>query len=148
MLLPIKEHLEDNKEFIDHPLCQDSLPMSVDFYKKVGFHEPWICYYVQMDDALVGSAAFKGAPQNGTVEIAYGTFQPYQHQGIGTRICRSLVELALKTYPHVRITARTLPEENFSTRILKKNGFLLEGMVNDPEDGEVWEWVYKNSTKV
>src|SRR2546423_1265491 len=98
-LLSIKELLEDNKDFINHPLCQDSLYMSIDFYKKVGFHEPWICYYVQKDNILVGSAAFKGQPKDGTVEIAYGTFLPYQHQGIGTRICNSLVELALKTDP-------------------------------------------------
>jgi RimJ/RimL family protein N-acetyltransferase len=144
ILLPIKEHIQDNKIFIDHPLCQETLPMTIDFYKKVGFHEPWICYYVQMDHALVGSAAFKGQPIDGTVEIAYGTFPPYQQQGIGTRICRSLVDLALKTDPLVRITARTLPEENFSTRILRKNGFQLAGTVNDPEDGDVWEWVYQN----
>jgi len=44
----------------------------------------------------------------------------------------------------VRITARTLPEKNYSTRILEKNNFVLLGFVTDPEDGEVWEWEYKN----
>ena len=51
--------------------------------------------------------------------------------------------LALKTNPSVRITARTLPENNFSTRILEKNNFTFTGEVNDPDDGEVWEWAYK-----
>jgi len=37
-----------------------------------------------------------------------------------------------------------LAEENFSTSILRKNNFLLMGVVNDPEDGDVWEWLYQN----
>jgi len=57
-------------------------------------------------------------------------------------MCRLLVELALKTDPNLRITARTLMEENASTKILKKNGFQFVGSVIDPDDGEVWEWVY------
>lgn len=141
-LIPVKEKLEDNKEFTDHPLCQDTIFMCVDFYKKIGFHPPWICYYASLDDKLVGSAGFKGKPVNNSVEIAYGTFELNRKKGIGTLICGKLVELALQTDSSVRITARTLPEKNFSTRILIKNNFELVGTVNDPEDGEVWEWVY------
>ena len=62
---------------------------------------------------------------------------------MGTRICRKLVEIGLAADPSVKIIARTLPEANFSTRILEKNDFIFIGMVNDPEDGEVWEWEYK-----
>jgi RimJ/RimL family protein N-acetyltransferase len=142
-LLPIKEHLHENKEFIDNPDCQDSLYMCIDFYKKVGFNPPWICYYVQLEGALVAAAAFKGKPVNGKVEIAYGTFPPYQQQGIGARIAHALVQLSLKTDQSVTITARTLAEENYSTRILRKNNFQLLGTVTDEEDGEVWEWVYE-----
>jgi hypothetical protein len=36
-----------------------------------------------------------------------------------------------------------LPEENASTSILKKNGFVMLGTVWDDEDGNVWEWGYK-----
>jgi ribosomal-protein-alanine N-acetyltransferase len=146
-LLPIQEGADENKEFISDPLCQESLSMTIEFYKKVGFLPPWIGYYVKQDGDLVGCAAFKGQPVNGTVEIAYGTFEKYRKQGIGTSICKQLVDLSLKTDPTVKITARTLPEENFSTRILKKNNFIFSGIVDDPEDGEVWEWVFKVSGK-
>ena len=141
-LIPIKEKLEENSEFTANPLCQDTVYMSVDFYKKLGFEPPWICYYVQQDGNLVGSAAFKGKPVNRSVEIAYGTFEPYRQRGIGTEICRLLVDLARKTDPSLGITARTLPQNNFSTRILAKNNFEFAGTVVDPEDGEVWEWVF------
>ena len=142
-LLPINLSLEENAEFISNPLCQETIYMTLDFYEKIDFVPPWICYYAKKNDDLVGSAAFKGPPVNGTVEIAYGTFEKYRNQGFGAEICRRLVELSLKTDPSVRITARTLPEKNFSTLILAKNNFEFIGTVNDPEDGDVWEWEFK-----
>jgi len=142
-LLPIQKTLAENKIFSDNPLCKETLTMCIDFYKRVGFNPPWICYYVEENGELVGSAAFKGKPVNNTVEISYGTMEDQRQKGVGTRICKQLVELSLSTDPSVRITARTLPEKNYSTRILQKNKFVLLGFVTDPEDGEVWEWEYK-----
>jgi ribosomal-protein-alanine N-acetyltransferase len=144
-LLPIKEHLYENKEFNENPDCRESLVQCVDFYKKVGFNPPWICYYVQLGGQLVGGAAFKGKPINNRVEIAYVTFPQYQQKGIGAQIAHTLVQSAFKTDPFVTVTARTLAEENYSTRILRKNSFKMLGTVNDPEDGEVWEWEYSQS---
>lgn len=142
-LLPIKRTLEENEAFANDPLCKETLGMCIEFYKRVGFNPPWICYYAEENGELIGSAAFKGRPVNSTVEIAYGTFENHRQKGIGTKICRQLVELSLANDPSVRITARTLPEHNYSTKILEKNKFILLGMVNDPEDGDVWEWEYK-----
>ena len=144
-LIPVKETIEENEEFTSNPLCKDTIQMTIDFYKKVEFIMPWIGYYAKQNGDLVGAAGFKGQPVNGTIEIAYGTFEKYQRQGVGTEICKQLVELALKTDPSIKITARTLPEENFSTRILKKNNFIFSGIVNDPEDGDVWEWVFRKN---
>ena len=144
-LIPIKETFEENEEFVNNPLCQDTIHMTIDFYKRVGYVEPWIGYYAEENGDIVGSGGFKGQPINGTVEIAYGTIEKYRNQGIGTAICKLLVELSLKTDPSIEITARTLPEENYSVRVLKKNHFLFIGTVNDPEDGEVWEWLYQDN---
>ena len=144
-LIAIQEKIEDNKEFTDNPLCKDTIFMCLDFYKKIGFKPPWICYYAAQDGKLIGSAAFKGKPTNGMVEIAYGVMEPYRQRGLATEICKTLVELALKTDPGVRVTARTLPENNYSTRVLQKNNFILLGTVDDPEDGPVWEWEYQSA---
>jgi RimJ/RimL family protein N-acetyltransferase len=95
---------------------------------------------------LVGSAGFKGPPINGAVEIAYVTFEKYRKQGIGAAICKAIIDLSLKTDPFIKIRARTLPEKNFSNRILEKNNFEFIGTVNDPEDGDVWEWEFKSQT--
>ena len=142
-LIPIKERLEDNEELSSNPSCQETIHLTIDFYKKVGFVQPWIGYYAEDNGDLVGAAGLKGPPINGTVEIAYGTFEKYRKQGFGTAICKHLVGISLKTDPSIKITARTLPEENFSTRILKKNNFIFMGIVNDLEDGEVWEWLFE-----
>ena len=144
-LLPIQERLEDNAEFLTRPECAASLEMTVKYIASLGYHPPWIGYYASQHGELVGTAAFKGRPGSGRVEIAYGTFDDHQGKGVGGAICTALVKLSLDTDPSVVITARTLPEENHSTRILRKNGFVLEGVVMDDDDGEVWEWVRKGS---
>lgn len=141
-LLPILPALDDNLFFINRPECNETLAMSVAYYGVIGYQPPWICYYASLHGKLVGSAAFKGAPANNRVEVAYSTFESERGKGIGTEMCRLLVELALAAKPDVIITARTLPEENHSTKILRKNSFTFVGIVNDPEDGEVWEWIY------
>lgn len=135
--------LEQNPQFANHPDCQDTLQATFDFYQRVGFAPPWVSYYVARDGVLVGCCAFKGAPKNGRVEIAYGIFPQFQQQGIAGAICRALTELALQTDPDVLVTARTLPETNFSNRALAKNGFVFGGTVDDEEDGLVWEWEYR-----
>lgn len=142
-LIPIKESFEENEEFTGDPLYKEVIEMTISFHKKVGFVPPWIGYLVKQNGDLVGSAGFKGSPQNGTVEIAYGTFEKYRNQGFGTAICKHLVDLSLKTDPSIKITARTILADNFSAKILSKNNFTCAGTINDPEDGEVWEWVFK-----
>ena len=142
-LLPVKEHLEENKVFTDDPDCRDSVYMSVDFYERIGFNPPWICYYARLEGQLVGCAGYKGKPVNNSVEIAYGVFPQHQNKGVGALIAQTLVDLALQTDPSLIVTARTLAEDNYSTRILRKNNFKWLGSVMDEEDGEVWEWEYE-----
>lgn len=147
LLIPIKQRLEDNDQFTTTDSSRRLiLEMTIDFYKKVGFVEPWIGYFVEQDGDLVGSAGFKGPPVNGIVELAYGTDEEYRNKGIGTKICKLMVDLSLKTDPLIKITARTFSAHNYSTRILQRNGFVCIGTVNDPEDGEVWEWLFSIGT--
>ncbi len=68
-LLPIRQRPEDNKHFTSDPLHSLIVEMTMDLYKKVGFVEPWIGYFVEQDGDLVGSAGFKGPPVNGIVEL-------------------------------------------------------------------------------
>jgi hypothetical protein len=54
-----------------------------------------------------------------------------------------LTSLAVENAPRVVVTAHTLPEENASTRILRKTGFLFAGPRIHEEDGKIWVWHYK-----
>jgi ribosomal-protein-alanine N-acetyltransferase len=141
-LIPIANSVQENKQFDAYPLCRETLAMSVEYYGKVGFNPPWICYFALEERVLVGSGGFKGKPREGRVEIAYGTFEQHQRKGIGTAICNELIRTALEHDPSVRICARTLPDNQGSIGVLRKNNFRYTGLVNDEEDGEVCEWEF------
>jgi ribosomal-protein-alanine N-acetyltransferase len=141
-LLPIHPTLEGNAEYLSRLESEDVLDQTIKFYARIGYRAPWIGYFASIDGTIVGSAGFKGRPLHGKVEVAYGTLPAFRSRGIGTEICRLLVEVARAEDPQVVITARTLRKESHSTRILQKNNFVKKGTVVDPEDGKVWEWEY------
>jgi [ribosomal protein S5]-alanine N-acetyltransferase len=144
ILLPIKPTLAENQAFLNHPDCQENLQMSIDFFNKIGYYPPFIGYYAQLNNQLVGACAvFKKNQDKPKVEIAYGTFPAFQQKGIANKMCQKLVSLAIETDPTLEIIAHTLPEENFSTKILRKNGFELFGPIWDEVDGNIWLWIYK-----
>lgn len=100
---------------------------------------PWAGYLAQEKGVIVGACAFKSPPVSGKVEIAYFTFPGHEGRGVATRMANHLIELAAQN-GIARIRAQTLPEPSASTRILERLGFVLQGSVQHPEDGEVWEW--------
>ena len=96
---------------------------------------------------VIGTCGFKHGPEaNGTVEIAYFTFQEFEQQGYATAMAKELVKLALQSEDVREIIAHTLPERNASTWILEKAGLRLVGEIDDLEDGKVWRWVYHTGT--
>jgi RimJ/RimL family protein N-acetyltransferase len=145
-LLPIDIDETKNARFRENPETIPILDVYPGFYRQVGYNKPWIGYFATIDgQELVGVGGFKGKPKEGKVEIAYGTFEKYQGQGIGTEICRQLVLLSLQADPAIKITARTLQNGYASMKILKKNGFECLGVVYDEDDGDVLEWEFKST---
>ncbi len=122
-------------------VCEQTLGL----YQRVGFQQPWIGYLAEEGGQVVGMCGYKSPPQNGRVEIAYGTVPGNEGRGIATQMARQLVQIARDAEKGIMVTAQTLPEEGASTAILRKLGFVLTGTVNDPEDGDVWEWCLPNS---
>lgn len=99
---------------------------------------PWGCYLARQGDAWVGTCAFKSAPANGEVEIAYMTFPAFEGRGHATAMARALTGMAESE--SIRPIAHTLPEENASNKALRRSGYAFAGEVMDPEDGLVWRW--------
>jgi ribosomal-protein-alanine N-acetyltransferase len=109
-------------------------------YETAGFVRPWIGYLALEGGVCVGTCAFKSAPRDGSVEIAYFSFLGNEGRGVATRMAAALIAIARRADPQVAIKAQTLPEENASTAVLRKLGFEQVGVVEHPEDGTVWEW--------
>jgi [ribosomal protein S5]-alanine N-acetyltransferase len=109
-------------------------------YRETGFDPPWIGYLVVDGGQCVGTCAFKCAPVDGRVELAYFTFPGHEGRGLATRMCCELVKMARTAEPDVTIAAQTLPEHDASTRVLEKAGFRWHSELEHPEDGRVWEW--------
>jgi [ribosomal protein S5]-alanine N-acetyltransferase len=120
--------------------ASDVLTATAGMYRATGFAPPWIGYLAVSGDRTVGTCAFKTAPANGHVEIAYFTFPEFEGRGIATAMACRLVALARAAHPDIVVTAQTLPVRNASNKILEKLGFALAGTATDAEAGDVWEW--------
>lgn len=109
-----------------------------------GPRDSWWGGYLAVDEAsgiVVGSCAFKGPPaEDGTVEIAYYTFAPYEGRGHAKGMARALISVALRSPLVRRVIAHTLPERSPSTSVLRSVGMRFVEEVRDPEDGPVWRW--------
>jgi RimJ/RimL family protein N-acetyltransferase len=117
-----------------------AIESTVQLYSRVGWVRPWIGYLAIEQEVCLGTCAFTHAPKDNTVEIAYYTFPGHEGRGAATRMASSLISLAKEHAPEVVITAHTLPEENASTRILRKTGFVLAGPRVHEVDGPIWVW--------
>lgn len=122
------------------PAARDAMEGTAAFYDVVGFAPPWIGYLVDRDGDIVGSAAFKGAPSGGEVEIAYQVFAGFESRGVGTETARQLLRLAREADPALTVTAQTPPLESASTEILRRLGFSQRATLGHSDDGLVWVW--------
>ena len=127
------------------PLADEVCDSYGKFYNSQGFTPPWTGYLAEQDKVIVGSCGFKGAPANNRVEIAYFTFPKFEGRGVATQMAHQLVNIALATSPGITVAVQTLPQESASTSILRKLGFAFKETLMHPEDGLVWEWVYRDA---
>ena len=142
-LTPLTIDIDTSKEIYANEYCRSLFKIYPDYYNKVGYHPPWIGYFVVRDNEVVGCCGFVEQPVNGCVEIAYGTKKEYEGQGIASFSCKSLTALTLATDASLTVTAKTEPFHNASTTVLQRNGFVYTCMVQDHEIGDAWEWMYK-----
>ena len=121
--------------------CEDIHAGTLAYYDIIGYHEPWVSYYLCDENKIVGCCSFKGKPDSDNrVELAYYTFSQFEGKGYGSKMCKLLKGISCE-HKNVTLFAKTLARDGASPSILKKNGFKCTGTVIDPEDGEVWEWL-------
>lgn len=111
-----------------------------DLYDRTGYRIPWISYLTVHRGEIVGGGAFVAPPQEGAVEIAYFTLPGQEGRGFAGQTAAALLDIARNADARIALWAKTLPEENASTRILARLGFRRDGTVQDHEIGTAWRW--------
>ena len=146
-LEPIHIDEDQSKAIYANPYCVEIFKSYPAFYCKVGYNPPWIGYFVVEQNEVLGACGFVGKPKDGRVEIAYGTRKEHEGRGIASFSCRQLIQIARTADQGIIIWAKTAPENNASTRILKRNDFEFIGIVQDDDIGDAWEWIYQGIKK-
>ncbi len=106
----------------------------------------WWTYFPihREDNMLIGSGGYQGKPTaEGTVEIGYEITPDYRNRGLASEMTMGLVENAFKDNRVKSIIAHTLGQENPSTKVLTKCGFVKIDEMNDPDEGIIWKWELK-----
>lgn len=104
--------------------------------------DPWGTYlfFDRGDGALVGMGGFKGAPEDGVVEIGYAISPARRRRGLATDAARGLVERAARVGV-TTVLAHTLAEPGPSASVLTGCGFIRVATVPDADLGrDVWRW--------
>lgn len=120
----------------------EALPFFYESFRMNG--TDWASYFIthKADRMLLGTCGFKGKPNSeGMVEIGYEMHEDYRLQGLTTEAAQALKNFALASESVQFVRAHTISfADNPSVSILKKLGFELVGLFNDPDDGQVWRW--------
>lgn len=101
---------------------------------------PW-CGYIGWDGAVpIGFGGFVGEPDDaGVIEIGYLTFPAQEGRGVATAVAAGMIAIA-REQGLCALIAHTLPQDNPSTGVLRRNGFVRDGEAEDPDEGTVWRW--------
>jgi len=95
-------------------------------------HVGWWLHYVMLKSdcsgrTLIGTAGYKGVPEDGAVEIGYGILAEHRRRGYATEAARALVEHAFAHAEVDRVIAETLPDLMPSIGVLDNLGFSFVG---------------------
>ncbi len=120
-------------EYLDAPALEFTLKRLSQGVQQEG----WWLHFVILPNGptgrtLIGSAGYKGPPQNGTVEVGYGIVSDHRRRGYASELTRGLVAHAFEHEDVQRVIAETLPELTPSIGVLTKCGFRLIGEGSEP----------------
>ncbi len=125
------------------PEFKGVLQYSLDKIKEEPKALRWLSYLLihKIDQCIIGMGGYKGAPDaKGQIEIGYGIAPDYRLQGFATETAQGLIQDAFSDPIVQTVFAHTLPVVNASNSVLIRCGMHKSKVVNDPEDGEVWQY--------
>lgn len=89
---------------------------------------------------VVGLCSYKQPPKDGQVEIGYGVAASRRGLGHATRAVAAMLDYAAADPQVRRVIATVAADNRASARAVEANGFVQNGTVLDPEDGELLLW--------
>lgn len=122
------------------PEFPEAIPFTIDRLTTHPEEGEWWMHYFFVNDLLVGSGGFVGRPRHSAVEIGYEIAPGFRRRHYGTGAAAALTRKAFATGEVNNVLAHTLPQDNPSTMVLERLGFLNEGEVKDPHQGIIWRW--------
>jgi RimJ/RimL family protein N-acetyltransferase len=125
----------------DLPRLREVLDNTKAHYERHGFHPPWCGYLALRDEVVMGVCGFRGPPDDHErVEIAYRIFSGYERQGLGSAMVEALVGIARDHNPQMTVLTTTELEDEASSHLLTRMGFVSAGECEDPWLGRAWSW--------
>ena len=89
--IPIGTDAKALEEYLINDFCKEVYHVYEQLYSKIGFHFPWIGYFILHQNKIVGVGGYKGPPNDNRIEIAYGVIPEKEGQGFATEICKQLI---------------------------------------------------------
>ncbi len=90
---------------------------------------------LRSDETHIGGFYFKGAPENGAVELVFWIDEPYRNKGYVTETVKVAADWAFSKGVVYFVTAEIKKDNPASYNVLKKNGFEL---ISESEEGARW----------
>ena len=82
-------------------------------------------------NVMIADLCFKGEPNNGEVEIGYGTYEQFQRMGYMVEAVAAITTWVFENTSVTSIYAGTDLENQASQKVLLKNHFTQLGVIND-----------------
>jgi ribosomal-protein-alanine N-acetyltransferase len=122
------------------PQFPEAIGFTIDRLAMHPHEADWWMHYFLVNGLIVGSGGFVGRPKKGVVEIGYEIAPGFQGHRYGVGAASALVEQAFDSGEVKSVIAHTLAEDNPSTKVLERLGFVKEEEVQDAESGTLWRW--------
>ena len=92
--------------------------------------EWYAIWIIELSDGThIGDLCFKGLDSNGVAEIGYGILEEYQGRGYATEAVEAALRWAFQNPNVTAIEAETEDDNAASKRVLKKCGFVANGII-------------------
>ncbi len=120
------------------------LSMTINSY---GLDSPLLAYAIEQksDKAFVGITGLHPI-QESVVEIFYALLPPYWHKGFATEVLNGLTTFVFENTKVKTVTAFITPTNQASIRIAEKNGFVNQGLVENPNFKDLVHLFKKENT--